>query len=109
MSSSSAWSNQAFDQPQIISLDKAPLSSLISERHLKAYGVDANKINKWFIPLMKNFCTEMNKLLNVKQKISCTHKTGCGVDDTCTLDEVCKNSLDGGFVCREYKMPFVFN
>ena len=93
------WAQQDFAQPQIISKAIKPLTEIISNRHLAAYGINADKINKWFVPLMRNFCVEMNKMLPKSQQITCTHKTGCGIDDDCTVDEVCRTVLSGGYVC----------
>ena len=84
-------------------MDKAPLSTLISDRHLKKYGVNAGLINKWFLPLMTDFCNNMNKELPPSQKIICTHKSGCGIDDNCSLDEICSTTVDGGYVCRKIR------
>ena len=101
-----AWSEQEFSQPQIISSDRAPLTTLISERHLTKYGIDANKINAWFVPLMADFCEKMNALIAVEsQKITCTHKSGCGIDDDCSMDEICNDRVGGGYVCRKEACP----
>ena len=89
-----------------MSLATEPLTSLFKEMHLKKYGIDANKINKWFLPLMKNFCAEMNKELPKNEQITCSLPSGCGIDDTCTNDETCRNALNGGYVCGKFLRQF---
>ena len=48
----------------------------------------------------------MNALIAVEsQKITCTHKSGCGIDDDCSMDEICNDRVGGGYVCRKKACP----
>ena len=86
----------------IIDLKTEPITSIFKEKHLAKYGVNANKINNWFLPLMNNFCVEMNKELPKNEKITCTMPSGCGIDDNCGRDELCRTAVGGGYVCGKF-------
>ena len=99
----SDWANQDFDLPQIVSMSIAPLTTLFQSKYLSKYGVDANKINSWFLPLNKDFCNKVNTQLPTKKKIPCSPPKGCGIDDKCGVNKLCKTSGSSYSCCKVLK------
>ena len=79
----------------------APITDILVQEHLYEYGIDANKIRDWFIPLNDDFCENINVKTPREERFPCTPPdSGCGIDDTCGLDEICKNDINGT-ICGE--------
>lgn len=96
------WAGQDFDQPQIIAMTLQPIQSLFTKDVLTKYGVDSAKINAWFTPRMKEFCKIVNKGRAKKDQLECTTKSGCGIDDNCSVDEICVTKQGGDYFCGKY-------
>ena len=77
------------------------LNKLFTVDILKPYGIDATKINTWYDPLMKDFCKNINAQLPKDKQLMCELPKGCGIDDKCTLDEICISKVGGDYYCGE--------
>ena len=77
------------------------LQSLFTAEALGRYGINADKVKALYDPRMKNFCANANKNLPKAEQIQCVAEHGCGIDDTCSQDEVCRTKEGGGFYCGE--------
>ena len=79
-----------------------PIQSLFTSDILKRYSIDAAKINSWFTPRMRKFCETVNKGLPKKDQLECTTKSGCGIDDNCSVDEICVTKKGDDYFCGEW-------
>ena len=78
----------------------APITDIFVQEHLYKYGIDANTIRDWFLPLDQDFCTNINVKAPLDKQVPCKQPdSGCGIDDKCQINEVCKNGFDGKYVC----------
>ena len=50
---------------------------------------------------MKRFCENVNKDLPKEKKVLCSMPSGCGIDDTCTIDQICIPKTGGDYYCGE--------
>ena len=94
-----AWAGQDFDQPQIISMTLQPIQSLFRPDVLERYGINAAKINAWFGPQMATFCDTVNRNLPKSEQLQCTQQRGCGIDDNCSVDEICVPKKGDDYFC----------
>lgn len=83
------WATQDFT-PVILQFQLSPIVNLLKDSYIKKANliVDGKKvtrsldIRKWFVPLYYKYC-------EVKG-IDCKTKSGCGIDDWCPMDTICK-------------------
>ena len=81
-------------------MELAPITDIFVQEHLYRYGIEANKIRDWFLDLDKDFCTNINVKSPKDKRIPCKKPApGCGIDDTCQINEICKSGFDGKYVC----------
>ena len=84
-------------------MEIAPITDIFVQEFLYKYGIEANKIRDWFLPLDEKFCQNINVKAPGNEKIPCGKPpTGCGIDDKCKINEVCKGGLNGTYVCGNY-------
>lgn len=87
-------------------MELAPISNLFQTKYLSKYGIDANKIRGWFVPLEKSFCATVNTQLPTAEKIPCSPPKGCGLSDNCGLNKVCnQGSTSTSFTCCKLTTP----
>ena len=78
----------------------APVTDIFTQEHLYRYGIDANKIRDWFLPLDKQFCKNINVKAPKNERIPCKQPaSGCGIDDVCKNNEICKSGFNGAYIC----------
>ena len=83
-------------------MELAPITDIFTQEHLYRYGIEANKIRAWFLPLNDQFCKNINIKSPATNQIPCEkEKGGCGVDDKCQINEICRNGFEGSYVCGE--------
>ena len=83
------WATQDFT-PVPLQFQLSPIVNLLKDSYIKEanLSVDGQKITrsldirKWFVPLYYKYC-------EVKG-IDCKTKSGCGIDDWCPVDTICK-------------------
>ena len=80
----------------------APLKNIFTQEHLYRYGIDANKIRDWFIPMEKEFCHHINAKAPASEQLACTPpKPKCGLNDNCKFDEICRSGFNESFICGD--------
>ena len=89
-------------------MELAPITDIFVQEHLYRYGIEANKIRDWFLDLDKDFCTNINVKSPKDKRIPCKKPApGCGIDDSCKINEICKSGFDGKYVCGKGNEPTV--
>ena len=73
--------------PLRFSLDLLP--NLFTKENLGRYGINDTAINYWFIERFIDICNVLNGQRPPSDQLDCTKTDGCGINDDCSLDEVC--------------------
>lgn len=82
------WATQEF-HPIPLAFKLSPIVNLMTEKYINNVNlnhntrpISASAIRKWFVPLYFDYCNSM--------LIDCGDQSGCGIDDKCPVDSICK-------------------
>ena len=107
------WATQTFT-PIPLSFELSPIINLFQEKYIDSKGVQndnneiivSSKIREWFVPLYFDYCNSMD--------VNYTEPTGCGIDDLCPIDTICKpedeeHSCTGMYLCIQDHLSIIIH
>ncbi len=115
-----AWANQEIDKPVPIQMTLEPIVNLFTKTFMGnmtncndglGVEIDYKSILKWMLPKYLSYCEEHKRELRMSTcDIQNVEAKGCGLNDDCEFDQICKNDRNNrkGYYCEDQsKIHFV--